>query len=261
MGVMNDSLTSDLFPQALLPIMLRGPVDLEGFRRAARGLLAQNMLPEQVRWHSTDTPAQSQNRQAPENAAGPNGVVNDAPAIHVPPEFMTLVESVILHSDPLRFNLLYRIFWRLAHEPGLRHDPLDADTVQARQMAEEVRNDMHKMKAFVLFHTLQDETFRRDPEGGPLHVAWYASEHHIVEAVAPLFAQRFSQMRGAILTPECSFEWDCVRRPPEAVPDDAPCALRFGPGAPRGGAPAPDAGQQLWLTYYQRIFHPPLPTT
>ena len=60
MGTMNDLLindASDLFPQSVLPITLQGPVDLEGFRRAARALLAQNILPEQVSWHAIGTPA------------------------------------------------------------------------------------------------------------------------------------------------------------------------------------------------------------
>ena len=34
---------------------------------------------------------------------------SDAPTIHVPPEFLTLCQSVILHSDPNRFGLLYRL--------------------------------------------------------------------------------------------------------------------------------------------------------
>lgn len=57
MGVMSDPLTTDLFPQTLWPVMLHGPVDLEGFRRAARSLLARNLLPSQVSWHTSDAGA------------------------------------------------------------------------------------------------------------------------------------------------------------------------------------------------------------
>jgi probable DNA metabolism protein len=156
---------------------------------------------------------------------------------------MALCQDVILHSDPNRFGLLYRILWRLVHEPGLRHDPLDADRVKAGQMAQAVRRDMHKMKAFVRFRTVLDDSFKSDPEIGTLHVAWFEPEHHIVEAVAPFFARRFAQMRWAILTPECSVEWNGGQ-------------LRFGPGGTAADAPPPDAGEQLWLTYYQHIFNP-----
>ncbi len=239
MGVMTDPRTSELFPQALLPITLQGPADFEGFRRAARQLLAQHMLPEQVSWHTSTAPVQDLFA----GAGGTLAVFADAPAVQVPPEFMPLCESAILHSDPRRFGLLYRLLWRLVHEPGLRHDPLDADMAEAQRLAQAVRRDMHKMKAFVRFRTVQDDTFRSDPEGGPLHVAWFEPEHHIVEAVAPFFARRFTQMRWALLTPECSAQWNGAE-------------LQFGPGAKKEDAPPPDAGEQLWLTYYQHIFNP-----
>jgi probable DNA metabolism protein len=245
MGVMNDPLTSDLFPQTRLPVMLQGPADLDGFRRAARSLLARHMLPEQVSWHSTDSAVQDlfADARAPGGAFHDNPAFSEAPAVSVPPEFMALCRDVILHSDPNRFGLLYRILWRLVHEPGLRHDPLDADRVKAGQMAQAVRRDMHKMKAFVRFRTVLDDSFKSNPEIGTLHVAWFEPEHHIVEAVAPFFARRFAQMRWAILTPECSVEWNGGQ-------------LRFGPGGTAADAPPPDAGEQLWLTYYQHIFNP-----
>ena len=226
MGLMNDLLTNDLFPQALQPIMLGGPTDLEGFRHAARYLLAQNILPEQVAWHSTGSPkqdlfAQGSNSTPHLLAAHISAHIaasGSLPPISVPPEFMTLCQSVVLHSDPNRFGLLYRLLWRMAHEPGLRNDPLDADMLKAEKLAQAVRRDMHKMKAFVRFRTVQDEAFRSHPEGGLLHVAWFEPEHHIVEAVAPFFARRFTQMRWAILTPERCMAWDGAH-------------IRFSPGA------------------------------
>lgn len=251
MGVMNDLLTEDLFLATEQPgggrqqsVMLQGPIDLAGFRSAARRLLAQQVAPEHVSWHSSSTPVQDLFAD-PETSQRPMPVQADggAPAINVPPEFLPLCQSVILHSDANRFGLLYRLLWRLVHEPGLRHDPLDADRVRAEHLAHAVRRDMHKMKAFVRFTSVQDETFKSNPTGGPLHVAWFEPEHHIVEATAPFFARRFTQMRWAILTPECSIEWDGSK-------------INFGPGASKSDAPPPDAGEQLWLTYYQHIFNP-----
>ena len=245
MGVMNDPLTNDLFPQALLPMMLQGPTDLDGFRRAARALIARHMLPEQVSWHSADTTTQDLFAPTADTAthAANHAAFDDAPALSVPPEFMELCKSVILHSDNNRFGLLYRILWRLAHEPGLRHDPLDADMMKAQHMAQAVRRDIHKMKAFVRFRTVKDDIFINNPEEGLMHVAWFEPEHHIVETVAPFFSRRFTQMRWAILTPECSAEWDGAQ-------------LRFGPGGQKSDAPPADAGEQLWLTYYRNIFNP-----
>ena len=240
MGMMSDPLTNDLFPQALLTVTLQGPGDLEGFRRAARGLLAQHILPAQVSWHSTE--AQDPLATLPDNpvAAG------DAPAVQVPPEFVALCESAILHADPRRFGLLYRLLWRLVHEPGLRHDPLDADLVELQHMAQAVRDEMHSMKAFVRFHSVQDESFRNHPEGGPLHVAWVEPEHHTAPAMAAFFARRFAQMRGAILPPERSAQWDGAR-------------LHFGPGLKKADAPLPDASEKSWLGCYERTFEPTRP--
>jgi uracil-DNA glycosylase len=247
MGVMNDLLTEDLFvaaerqlaPRGLQSVMLQGETDLTGFRRAARRLLAAGTAPQQVSWHV-------QNASAQDLFAGgetlPSGS-DSAPAVPVPPEFVSLAETVILHSDAGRFGLLYRLLWRLVHEPGLRHDSLDADRVRAQHLAQAVRRDMHKMKAFVRFTSVQDDIFCANPAGGPLHVAWFEPEHHIVEATAPFFARRFTQMRWAILTPECSVDWNGA-------------SMRFGPGSSKQSAPPADAGEQLWLTYYQHIFNP-----
>lgn len=276
MGLKKDRLTSELFASAQTPVMLHGPIDLDGFRRAARSLLARQVPPEDVSWHTTDAPVQDLfAAQAPVDAAANAGAFSEAPAVKVPAEFVALCESVILHRDPNRFGLLYRIFWRLAHEPGLRHDPLDPDRVQAAHLAQAVRRDLHKMKAFVRFRSVQDERFRAHPEDGPLHVAWFEPEHHIVEAVAPFFARRFTQMRWAILTPACSVEWDCVsQRSPAGMPLPYRAGmgaamlpaqpqlvgmkgeLRFGPGMKKSDAPPADAGEQLWLTYYRHTFNP-----
>ena len=225
-------------------VVLQSATDLPGFRRAARDLLARQVPPEEVGWHTRSTP--TQDLFADTAASGASVAVQcnvDAPPINVPPEFLTLCETVILHSDPNRFGLLYRLLWRLVHEPALRHDPLDADTVRAQHMAQAVRRDMHKMKAFVRFRTVQDDVFRGHPQGGPLHMAWFEPEHHIVEATAPFFARRFTQMRWAILTPDSCIEWDGS-------------SMKLSPGASKQDAPPADADEALWLTYYQHIFNP-----
>src|SRR6185369_3884188 len=116
----------------------------------------------------------------------PRGVPKAASAI-VPASFLRLCEVVALHVDPTRFALLYRLLWRLVHEPGLRHNPLDPDMLHAHQMGQAVRRDMHKMKAFLRFRSVQGD------EGGPLQMAWFDPVHHIVEAVAPWFARRSPQ--------------------------------------------------------------------
>ena len=38
----------------------------------------------------------------------------------VPAFFVALCERAALHADPNRFGLLYRLLWRLVHEPALK---------------------------------------------------------------------------------------------------------------------------------------------
>ena len=160
------------------------------------------------------------------------------PPVRVPESFVQLCEQrLVLHRDPARFALMYRLLWRLSHDHALRRDPLDADRMQARHMAHAVARDMHKMHAFVRFRPVTDS------DGGTLHVAWFEPGHFIAEATAGFFVRRFAQMRWAILTPDASIRWDGS-------------ALHTGPGAQRSDAPPPDAGEALWLTYYRHIFNP-----
>jgi len=215
-------------------VRLANATDLAGFRREARALLARGVPPADVHW--------SADAAHDDLFAGEEAGVYDAgtdSSIKVPAAFVELCRLVVLHSDPQRFALLYRLLWRLAHEPALRQDPLDADMLQAREFARAVQRDIHKMHAFVRFRQVADEGGAADP----LHVAWFEPEHHIVEENAPWFRRRFANMRWAILTPQRCVEWD--RR-----------ELRFRPGARRDEAPAADAGERLWLTYYRSIFNP-----
>jgi DNA polymerase len=217
-------------------VTLASAVDNDGFRAACRrcggagrsrpGVLAcRGRRRDQTLFESGSEPSAA----APADAAPPD---------QVPAAFMALCESVVLHRDPGRFGLLYRLLWRLQTEPGLRHDALDPDWVAAQQMAQAVRRDMHKMTAFVRFRELDEGDGR-----GPLHVAWFEPEHHIVEATAPFFARRFTAMRWAILTPERSVHWDGSQ-------------LAFGPGAAARPGTAGRCRRGALLTYYRSIFNP-----
>jgi len=215
-------------------VRLDHETDLAGFRGEARRLLAQGVPPSELTWSAgpvgDDLFSTGADAVPPAPAAAP---------VNVPAAFVALCEAVVLHREPQRFALLYRLLWRLVHEPALRHDPLDADVLQARRMARAVQRDIHKMRAFVRFRPVHDG----DPAQGPLHVAWFEPEHRIVQANAPWFRRRFANMRWALLTPERCAEWDGQR-------------LHLRAGARREEAPPPDAGEALWLTYYRSIFNP-----
>ncbi len=225
-------------------VQLDGETDIAGFRAQARRLLASGGRPEFVQWTTSiqagDLFAQMEGCQSPDTSDPlTQAVPEGAQSARVPSAFIQLCETVVLHSDPQRFALMYQLLWRLIHEPVLRHDPLDADMLRAQQMAKAVRHDIHKMRAFVRFREVPDET----APGGVRHVAWFEPMHHIVQANAPWFMRRFTQMHWVLLTPQCCAAWNGLQ-------------LTFRPGASRDEAPPADAGEQHWLTYYRSIFNP-----
>ncbi|MHA6718356.1 UdgX family uracil-DNA binding protein [Sphingomonas sp. RS6] len=209
-------------------ITLSAEDDFDGWRDAARMLARARVAPEAVVWRVG-------------NAAGDLFAAPTAPAsdgaegadIRVPRAFVDLARTVILHADPQRFALLYTLLATDPHRIEDRADPLVRRLVL---MAKAVRRDIHKMRAFVRFRELTDES-------GTRFVAWFEPEHHIVRANARFFVERFTNMRWSILTPELSIHWDGHR-------------LGEGPAATRNDAPADDPVEAVWKTYYASIFNP-----
>ena len=222
---------------AVRTVRLASAIDFAGFRRACRALWAEQIAPEHVAWHCADDAEVDlfeSERDAPGRAGGPGAA---PPPVNVPAPFLPIAESAVLHADPDRFAVLYRLLWRLQLEAALRGHPHDPDWLRADAMAQEVRRAMHRMEAAVRFHAITGD------DGAPLHVAWFDPEHHVVEATAPWFARRFAAMRWAIFTPGRSVEWDGS-------------TLSFGPGVRRDDAPAADAGDEPWLRHRRSIFNP-----
>jgi probable DNA metabolism protein len=216
---------------------LANETDLAGFREEARALLAHQVPPDQVDWltaHNSDQFAEV----VPADGKGSRHVPRAAMAI-VPASFLRLCEIVVLHRDPDRFALLYRLLWRLVHEPHLRSDPIDSDMLAAQQMGQAVRRDLHKMKAFLRFRPVEEN----DDCETALHLAWFEPSHHILEAAAPWFVRRYASLRWAILTPERSVRWT-----------PASDRLEFGPGVAGGPAHVPHPDDAFLLARYRSIF-------
>lgn len=205
------------------------PWEEAAWRAAARAALRACVPPEQLDWIEADDAGLL---RAPDVAAAPAR----AAAPRVPAALPELARAVLCHRAPLRLGLLYRLLWRVAAgERALLTNPADADVQHAGRLAQAVRRDAHKMKAFV--------RFRAVPGADDAFIAWFEPEHRIVDRVAPFFARRFAGMRWAIVTPYRSVAWDGG-------------ALAFGPGGRRTDAPAEDAREDLWRTYYAHIFNP-----
>jgi DNA polymerase len=152
--------------------------------------------------------------------------------ISVPRAFVELARSVVCHSDPERFALLYTLLWRLQVQRTLIDDHADPLVRRCDELAKAVRRDIHKMRAFLRF---------REIDG--IYVAWFEPDHHIVRANAGFFARRFASLKWSILTPEVSIHWDGE-------------ALSEGPGACKVDAPDGDPVEEVWKTYYASIFNP-----
>lgn len=155
----------------------------------------------------------------------------------VPRKFIALAETVACHRDPARWAMLYGVLWRLTRgEPKLMEITVDPELHRLLMMEKSIRRDIHKMRAFVRFRTIEKD-------GHTWHIAWFEPEHHIVERNAPFFVGRFAGMKWAILTPDRCAAWDGE-------------TLSFSPGVDRSAAPAEDPLEVLWLTYYGSIFNP-----
>ena len=247
--------------------------DFGHWRSLSKALWAQQCPPHLVEWRTEDMQRRNPDLFAPEPVVSqatdicPVGEQPLSP-LTVPRWFMETAEQCLLHNAPERFALLYRLLWRMQHEPSLRHDVLDPDRVQMQLWVKAVRREVHKMHAFVRFRPV---ALADDPVdgSGPLYVAWFEPEHHIVQAVAPFFVKRFANMRWSILTPQCCLRWwphapDAPALAGQGVdPSYAlqplrgrPGVLSWGPGAQASDAPDADAGEAHWLTYYAHIFNP-----
>ena len=210
------------------------PWSLDAWRAAARLGLAAGVAPEQIDWLEGTGASLL---DAPALVGAPaSSSASRAADLRVPKAFLELAASVLCHREAQRLPLLYRLLWRIAHgQREVLSNPADADVLRATALAQAVRRDSHKMKAFV--------RFREVPGEDDAFIAWFEPEHHIVDRVAPFFARRFAGMRWAILTPSRSLYWDGSE-------------LSAGPGAQRSDAPADDSREELWRTYYASIFNP-----
>lgn len=207
---------------------LAGETDFSGWRAGARSLRQAGVPPAEAGFRVGVGLANLFDDGLPPPAM-------DA-AIHAPRAFLDLAQSVILHRSGDRFDLLYRLLWRLKGEPDLMRVVTDADVADALERARNVSRASHKMKAFVRFR-------RVDTADGERWAAWFEPAHRVLERTAPFFARRFATMHWSILTPDGSATWDSE-------------ALAFGPPATRDMAPSEDEVEDFWKTYYASTFNP-----
>ena len=214
---------------------LANETDFDGWRKAARAFRLAGVGPADARFVVA-------------GAKGTGSLFDSLPSVHpgegrkgeaqftVPQAFVDIAQEVILHRSADRFDLMYRLLWRLRDEPDLMKVVSDRDVADAMERAKNVSRASHKMKAFVRFRAVPDEE-------GETYVAWFEPAHRVLEKTSGFFARRFTTMRWTILTPDGSCFWDGE-------------VLTFGPAANASDAPQDDEIEEFWKTYYASTFNP-----
>lgn len=242
----------------------------EEWRDLARALVEREVPPSDVEWVDGWSPQPS----LPFDGAGEGDRADEAdewtsiltsrPArrekLVVPSPFLDLCRFVACHRDEGRWDLLYRLLFRIATgERHLLELHSDDHVRRAATMKTSVRRDAHKMEAFVRFVEIPGERASsessgparglqqvldgaRDPSDAH-YVAWHRPDHRPLRLTAPFFAERFASMRWTLLTPDESATWDGER-------------IAFSEGVPQDQAPADDKLTDLWLAYYGSTFNP-----
>lgn len=201
--------------------------DLAGFRAAARRLTSAGTPPEHVLWQIGEAPGLFDTAV----------VQTGGPPLSLPRAVADLIPMVVPHRDPERYALLYALIWRATHgERQLLEVASDPLVHRLHLMRKAIGRDLHKMHAFLRFRRVAGgvrETF----------AAWFEPDHHILEAAAPFFVDRFRSFDWSILTPEGSAHWDGE-------------TVRFGPPGRREDVPDGDGFEAGWQGYYESTFNP-----
>ena len=203
----------------------------EAWRDAARDALTRGLPPEALIWQEEGAPVDLFAEATPE---APRQAVSKP---LVPRSFLDAAQDAVWHTDPERFALLYRLFWRLQTAKGLMGDRGDPDVNRVQELAKNVRRCKHKMKAFVRFREIGDPGDARRS-----FAAWFEPTHHSVEPTAPFFTRRFADMDWRIVTPDVTAVFEGGR-------------LSFQPGQPKPPL-SDDDTEALWTTYFRNIFNP-----
>jgi len=147
---------------------------------------------------------------------------------------MRLLEDLACYRDPNRWELMYRLTWRVLNQNrNLLDNDADPDVQVARTWEKSIHRDVHKMHAFVRFH----ETDSGD--GNKRYVAWFEPAHEILRTTVPFFEKRFPNMRWMIATPDGAAHWNGER-------------VEF-IDSPKSSVPREDSTHSLWRTYYRNI--------
>jgi probable DNA metabolism protein len=165
--------------------------DAAGFRTVMSQLVASQVEPESVEW-SQLVAEPGPGRQARARSTS-------AAAAIIPRAFLRLTDLVVLHKDAGRFDLLYRLLWRIIREPGLKDDPSDPDMVRATRMAQAVRRDLYRLRGALRFEAVTHE-------GHEIACAWTEPVHRLTESLGLWCAQKDPRRHFVLASWEMTLE-------------------------------------------------------
>ncbi|MGV3571165.1 MAG: DUF4130 domain-containing protein [Ramlibacter sp.] len=208
-------------------IDLASPVDVHGFRAQSNTLLAHQVPPGDIAWE----PHPAGFGEAVRGLASRPPASTTALNAIIPRSFLRLTELVVLHRDEGRFDLLYRLLWRLVHEPHLVTGPSDPDMALAQRMGQAVRREIFRMKAAVQLRLVGEL------DGAPLRFGWFEPRHHVTEEVASALVRSQPDASWLLVTPDRSALWEGK-------------GLLCGPGVAGGASARDDEG---WLAFARQM--------
>lgn len=149
--------------------------DADGFRAVIGQLLAGQVEPDAIEWSALVVP--------PGPGRGPRARSTPAAAAIIPRAFLRLTDLVVLHKDPARFHLLYRLLWRMVQEPGLKGDASDPEMQRAQRMAQAVRRDLYRLRGALRFCAVPHGT-------DDCACAWIEPVHRLTESLGQWCLQK-----------------------------------------------------------------------
>lgn len=219
--------------------------EFDDFRQKARSLARERVHPREVTWREPkgEGPTLSMFSSADFTDASFAKSENRAHElqadVRVTPEFMRLAEAVAHSSAPGKWDLLYRLLWRLTFEnKRLLEIMTDDDVKEALDIQKKIKREIHKIHAFVRFERVDDP----EEPAGERYLAWIKTDHPCLKLAAPFFQRRFGDRSFSIFTPFESAHWN--RKD-----------LTFDSGV----ASAPHRGESmddLWKSYYKSSYNP-----
>lgn len=201
---------------------------LRDFQMFARFFLAQKIPPTDINWGDSERMIFDEVLSLSE--------IPKTKAVPVPREFGALAKSLVMLRGEYKWNLLYKILYRLIFEDRkLLKLPSDKDIREADIFKKSIARDIHKMHAFV--------RFKRAPTKEEHYVAWHKPEHLILRAGVPFFVKRFGDKPWSILTPDESAHWNGKE-------------LEFTDGVAFEDFHIKDDWDEVWKDYYRSIYNP-----